>query len=63
MIKISMWNLCRNLANKKDYVYQTLNEDKIDICLMREVEIDTNFPNELLNSKNYGLEVEKNTKK
>ena len=58
-----MWNLCRNLANKKDYVYQTLNEDKIDICLMREVEIDTNFPNGLLKSKNYGLEVEKNTKK
>ena len=55
MIKIATWNLCLGLSNKKDYVYETLNSDSIDICLFQEVEIDKNVDIKNLTSKNYRL--------
>ena len=63
MIKIATWNLCLGLSNKKDYVYETLNSDNIDICLFQEVEIDKNIDIKNLTSKNYRLEVETITQK
>ena len=63
MMKIATWNLCLGLTNKKDYVYKTLNEEKIDICLLQEVEIENDYPIQLLTSRNFKIEVEKNTKK
>ena len=51
------------LKNKKDYVYDTLSENNIDICAIQEVEIETNYPSELLSNKNYKLEIELSSKK
>ena len=51
------------LFNKKDYIYNTLNEEKIDIALLQKVELDINIPPELLSSKNYKIEIEQVTSK
>ena len=48
---------------KKDYVYQVLNEENIDICLMQEAEIPIDYPNQLLSSTNYRIEIEKTSYK
>ena len=58
MIKIATWNLCLGLFNKKEYVYQTLNYENIDLCLFQEAEIEKDLDVNLLSSKNYCLEVE-----
>ena len=63
MLKIATWNLCLGLFNKKDYVYQVIKEEKIDICLLQEIKLDTNIPSNLVSSKNYKIEVEQATKK
>ena len=63
MIRVATWNLCLGLMNKKDYVYQTLNNESIDICLLQEVEISKNFSPDLLTNRNYKIEIEKNTNK
>ena len=63
MIKVATWNLCLGLKNKKDYVYDTLRREKIDICLLQEVEINTNYPLNILSAKDYSIEVEKNDTK
>ena len=39
MLKIATWNLCLGLKNKKDTVYGCLNEEKIDIAMLQEVDI------------------------
>ena len=59
MIKLSTWNLCLGMKNKKDIVYGTLKKYNIDICALKEVEIPSNYKNELLSSKDYKIEVEK----
>ena len=58
MIKIATWNLCLGLSNKKEYVYQTLNCENIDLCLFQEAKIEKDLNVNLLSSKNYCLEVE-----
>ena len=63
MISLATWNICLGLKNKKDYVYDTLSENNIDICAIQEVEIETNYPSELLSNKNYKLEIEHSSKK
>ena len=63
MIKVATWNLCLGLKNKKDYVYDTLRREKIDICLLQEVEININYPLNILSAKDYSIEVEKNDTK
>ena len=63
MIKVATWNLCLGLKNKKDYVYDTLRREKIDVCLLQEVEININYPLNILSAKDYNIEVEKNDTK
>ena len=59
MIKFASWNLCLGIKNKKDYVYDTIRNEKIDICLLQEVEIKKDYPTELLSSTDYKIEIEK----
>ena len=63
MIRLSTWNVCLGLKNKKDYVYNETKQNEIDICLLQEVEIETGFNEELLTAKDYVIEVENNAKK
>ena len=63
MIKLSTWNLCLGLKNKKDYVVEMLRKEKIDICCMQEVELDKNFPIKNLQTRDYNFEAEVNTTK
>ena len=63
MMRIASWNLCLGFKNKKDYIYDTLHEEKIDICLFQEVEILKNYPMNILSSKDFKLEIEKATVK
>ena len=61
MMKIATWNICLGLKNKKDYVYQVIKENNIDICLLQEVEIDKSYDENILSDKEYKLEVETNS--
>ena len=63
MVKISSWNLCLGLSNKKEYVLNTLKNEDIDICLMQEVEIKRDYNINILGSNAYKLEVETATTK
>ena len=47
------------MKNKKDYIYNKLSSEKIDICALQEVEIQHGYDCNLLSSKDYRLEVEK----
>ena len=58
MIKLATWNICLGLKNKKDYIYQVIYEEKIDICLLQETEILIDYPIELLSAKNFKIEPE-----
>ena len=60
MLKIATWNICLGLKNKKDYVSSVINEHKIDICCLQEVDLETDYPSEILSFKNYSIEVETN---
>ena len=59
-IKIATWNICLGLKNKKDYVYKTVKENEIDICLLQEVEVTHNYNQELLTDIEYRIEIETN---
>ena len=63
MIKLATWNICLGLKNKKDYIYQVICEEKIDICLLQETEILKDYPIELLSAKNFKIEPEKSVSK
>ena len=58
MIKVATWNICLGLKNKKDYVYEKLIQEKIDICALQEVEVVKTCPHSLLTSKDYTIEIE-----
>ena len=62
-MKIASWNLCLGLKKKKEYVLNTLRQEKIDICLLQEVDIPRDYPVNILSSKDYKLEVAKSTLK
>ena len=47
------------MKNKKDTVYDILNKNNIDICVLQEVEIPPDYQHKLLSSTNYKIEVEK----
>ena len=47
-IKIASWNLCRGLMNKKDYVSQMINLNKIDICCLQEIYLSPDCDPKLL---------------
>ena len=62
-INIATWNLCLGLANKKDTVTGYLNENNIKVCCLQETEIPQGFPENILNSGGYILELEMNSEK
>ena len=59
-MKIATWNLCLGLANKKDYVINTIRNERIDICGLQEIEINKDFPKQNLSAKGYKFESESN---
>ena len=62
-MKISTWNLCLGLSNKKNIVKNYILGESIDICCMQEVDIPRDYPNELLSFPGYNIEVETNETK
>ena len=58
-LKLATWNLCLGLANKKELVSQKILEEKIDVCVMQEIEIPNTYDANLLSFKGYSLIVEK----
>ena len=62
-VKVSTWNLCLGLPNKKDVIIKQLLLNNIDICCMQETEIDINYPTNILSSKTHEFECEKSTDK
>ena len=62
-INIATWNLCLGIANKKDSVTDYLAANKIQVCGMQETEIQMGFPENVLNSGGYNIELEMNTVK
>ena len=45
------------LKNKKDIVFDTLREEKIELCLLQEVEIKKDYISNLLSTRDYKIEV------
>jgi hypothetical protein len=62
-LKISTWNLCLGISNKRDYIRSTLIEEEIDILNMQETELHPDNETNQLSIKGYKLELEKNSKK
>ena len=58
MIKVATWNICLGLKNKKDYIFDMLIQEKIDICALQEVDVDKTCPYWLMSSKDYRIEIE-----
>ena len=62
-INIATWNLCLGIANNKDTVTDYLTANKIQVCGLQETEIPMGFPENVLNSGGYNIELEVNTVK
>ena len=62
-MKISSWNLCLGIANKKDIVTDYLTRNDISICCMQETEVPSNYSLSVLNCNGYCLELEKSSDK
>ena len=62
-IKIGTWNLCLGLANKKDIVTRYLKENNVGVCCLQETEVQSDFPENILNCSGYTLELELNDEK
>ena len=60
-LKVATLNLCLGLKYKKDLVKNVLIENKIDILMMQETEIESEFNYELLKIPGYNLELGKNS--
>ena len=58
--KIATWNPCLGLKNKKDYVEKIMNENKINMCCLQEIELEPNFEHNLLSTRDFTLLVKKN---
>ena len=58
--KLCTWNLCLGLSNKKDIVTSYLKLNNVDVCCLQETEIPDNFPENVLNTGGYNLELELN---
>ena len=57
-MKLATWNTCLGMLNKKDYIYNTLRSENVEICMLQEVEIKIDFPTQLLSSADYKIEKE-----
>ena len=62
-LKIATLNLCLGLKNKKDLIKDILFTNDLDIILLQETEIDSDFDCELLRIPGYILELEDNALK
>ena len=51
------------MRNKKEVIYATLQNERIDICALQEVEIPLNYQHELMSSKDYKIEIEQSSGK
>ncbi len=49
--------------NKKEAIKQTLKENHVDICCMQEVELQQDYPSQLMTFPGFSIEVEKNDTK
>lgn len=63
IVVFATWNLCLGLPNKRDNVIDTLKRNNIAVCALQETEIGEDFPEEILNSSEYNIELELNTTK
>ena len=57
-LKISTWNLCLGLPNKKDLLTNSLNFNQIDVCCLQETEVVKGFPEKILDCNGFKLELE-----
>ena len=57
-LKLGTWNLCLGLPNKKDIVTSYLRMQNVDVCCLQETEVPVNFPEAILNTGGYNLELE-----
>ena len=62
-LTLDTWNLCLGLPNKKDIVVDILSANKVKICCLQETEIQTCFPENVLNCGGYTIELEMNIEK
>ena len=62
-LKLATWNLCLGLSNKKDIVTSYLKLHSVDVCCLQETEIPLNFPENILSTGGYNLELELNDNK
>ena len=62
-LRIATLNLCLGLKFKKDRVQNILNENKIDILMMQETELENDFNCELLNIPGFKFGYEKTLEK
>ena len=62
-LTIGTWNLCLGLPNKKDIVVDILLSNKVKICCLQETEIQSGFPENVLNCGGYSIELEMNSEK
>ena len=60
-ITLGTWNLCLGLRNKKDYVSKMINEHKVDIMCLQEIDIEANYPHNILSFKGYNFLTENNS--
>ena len=62
-IRIATWNLCLGIANEKETVTDYLKANNIKVCGLQETEIPMGFPENILNSRDYNIELEMNSVK
>ena len=62
-LKLATWNLCLGLSNKKDIVTSYLKLHSVDVCCLQVTEIPLNFPENILSTGGYNLELELNDNK
>ena len=59
-LKIGTWNLCLGLPNKKDIVTDYLKLNSVNVCCLQETDVPVNFPEIVLNTGGFNLELEQN---
>ena len=62
-LRIGTLNLCLGLQNKKDMLLSLLDLNSVDVCGLQETEIPMNFPENILNSGGFTIELESNNEK
>ena len=62
-LRFATWNLCLGLSNKKDIVTSYLQMNNVDVCCLQETEVPNNFPEHVLSTGGYNLELELNDSK